>query len=308
MMTIGFNKPLYLLPFDHRGWFQTHLFGWKGQLAPEQMNQIASTKHVIYDGFKAAIEAGVPREKAGILVDEMFGAALLRDAATQGYLAACPVEKIGQEEFDFEYGKDFDKHIEVFRPTFCKALVRYNPEGDRASNLRQSDRLRRLSNYAHGNSRSLCMLELLVPPMKAQLDRLKRDERAYDLELRPRLMVQAIEELQSAQVEPDVWTIEGLNRREDCEKIIAAARRGGRKRVSCIIRARGEDDFKVRSLLTTASAVPGFVGFAVSRACFGEPLINWRRCKITRKEAVAIIAGRYLQAVRVFEKRVRVAA
>ncbi len=86
---------------------------------------------MIYDGFKAAVAGGVPKEKAGILVDEQFGAAILRDAAAEGFITACPAEKSGQEEFDFEYGEDFARHIEAFGPTFCKVLVRYNPEGDR---------------------------------------------------------------------------------------------------------------------------------------------------------------------------------
>ena len=30
MRTVGFDTSLYILPFDHRGWFQTKLFGWKG--------------------------------------------------------------------------------------------------------------------------------------------------------------------------------------------------------------------------------------------------------------------------------------
>ena len=47
-------------------------------------------------------------------------------------ITACPAEKSGQDEFDFEYGEDFARHIEAFDPTFCKVLVRYNPEGDRA--------------------------------------------------------------------------------------------------------------------------------------------------------------------------------
>src|SRR5207253_10174684 len=106
-MTIGFDKPLYVLPFDHRGSFQTKMFGWKGALTEEQTAQIAATKQVIYDGFKAAVAAGVPKEKAGILVDEQFGAAILRDAAKNRYSTACPAEKSGQDEFDFEYGEDF---------------------------------------------------------------------------------------------------------------------------------------------------------------------------------------------------------
>jgi len=32
MKTLGFDKPLYILPFDHRGSFQTKLFGWPGTL------------------------------------------------------------------------------------------------------------------------------------------------------------------------------------------------------------------------------------------------------------------------------------
>jgi myo-inositol catabolism protein IolC len=130
MTTHGYDKPLYVLSFDHRGSFETGMC-WKGALTPEQTAQIAAAKQVIYDGFKTAVAAGVPKEKAGILVDEQFGAAILRDAATRGYVTACPAEKSGQEEFDFEYGGDFAKHIEAFRPTFCKVLVRYNAEGGR---------------------------------------------------------------------------------------------------------------------------------------------------------------------------------
>src|SRR5712672_2602811 len=180
-MTYGYDKPLYFLPFDHRGSFETGMFGWKGGLTPERTAQIAATKQVIYDGFKAAIATGVPKEKAGILVDEQFGAAILRDARAQGYVTACPTEKSGQEEFNFEYCEEFAKHIEAFQPTFSKVLVRYNPEGDAALNRRQSDKLRRLSDYLHNQSRSKFLFELLVPPEKTQLDKVKGDQKAYDV-------------------------------------------------------------------------------------------------------------------------------
>jgi myo-inositol catabolism protein IolC len=261
VMNIGYDKPLYLQPFDHRGSFQTKMFGWKGKLTEEQTAQIAAAKQVIYDGFKVAVAAGVPKEKAGILVDEQFGAAILRDAAAHAYLTACPVEKSGQDEFDFDYGEDFAKHIEAFRPTLSKVLVRYNPEGDEALNQRQSSRLRRLSDYLHTESHRLFMFELLVPAEKAQLDRVKGDKKAYDLELRPGLMAQAIEQLQDAGVEADVWKIEGLDRREDCERIVAAAHRNGRDKVGCILLGRGEDDKKVYEWLTTADHSPGLHRF-----------------------------------------------
>src|SRR5205807_947350 len=199
----------------------------------------------------------------------------------------------GQDEFQFEYGEDFAEHIEAFHPTFCKVLVRYNPEGDPALNRRQAARLKRLSEYLHDKSRSRFMFELLVPAEEPQLDRLHGDTKAYDVELRPTLMVQAIEQLQDAQVEPDVWKIEGHDRREDCQRIVAAARRGGRTKVGCIILGRGEDDTKVREWLTTAASVPGFIGFAVGRTDFWEPLIEWRAKNSTREDAVAEIARRY---------------
>ncbi|MBV9084831.1 MAG: DUF2090 domain-containing protein [Acidobacteriaceae bacterium] len=303
MKTIGFDKPLYILPFDHRGSFQTRMFGWKGTLTLQQTAQIAAAKQVIYDAFQTALESGVPSDKAGILVDEQFGAAILRNAFAHGYSTACPAEKSGQDEFDFEYDDDFAKHIESFRPTFCKVLVRYNPEGDGALNTRQAARLKRLSDYLHEKSQSRFMFELLVPAEKEQLNRLKGDKRAYDLEVRPRLMVETIEELQDAGVEPDIWKIEGLDRREDCESVVAAARRGGREKVGCIILGRGEDDQKVDEWLTTASQVPGFIGFAVGRTSFWEPLVRWRANEITRQQAVSEIARRYCEFVDIFEER-----
>ncbi|MBV8413208.1 MAG: DUF2090 domain-containing protein [Alphaproteobacteria bacterium] len=301
-MTRGFDHPLYILPFDHRGSFQTGLFGWKPPISDAQTAEVVTSKQIIYDGFRAALAGGAPAQKAGILVDEQFGAAILRDAKAAGVVTACSAEKSGQKEFVFEYGEDFARHIEAFDPTFCKVLVRYNPEGDRTLNRRQAGRLKRLSDYlAHAN-RSLFMFELLVPAEKAQLERLKGDKKAYDLEVRPRLMIEAIRELQAAGVEPDLWKIEGLDRREDCQKIVATARAGGRDHVGCIVLGRGEDDAKVWEWLGVAAKVPGFVGFAVGRTVFWNPLVAWRAGKATPEQAANQIAGRYREFVDLFEE------
>lgn len=298
----GYKQSLYVLPFDHRGSFESGMFHWHGALNDEQTAQIAAAKQVIYDGFKAALAAGVPQQNAGILVDEQFGAAILRDARASGYHLACPVEKSGQEEFDFEYGDDFAAHIEAFQPTFAKVLVRYNAEGDAAMNQQQAARLKKLSDYLQKTNRSLFMFELLVPAEKAQLEKVNGDKKAYDRELRPELMVRAIQELQDAGVEPDVWKIEGLDSGEDCKRIVATARRGGRDGVGCIVLGRGEDEQKVQEWLTTAAAVPGFIGFAVGRTDFWDPLVAWREGRETREEAVLAIASRYREFVRVFEE------
>jgi len=302
MKTLGYNQPLYILPFDHRGSFETKMFGWHGKLTIAQTAEIAAAKQVIYDGFKAAIAAGAPKEKGGILVDEQFGAAILHDARANGFATACPAEKSGQDEFDFEYGDDFAKHVEAFRPTFCKVLVRYNPDGDAGLNQRQTARLKKLSDYLRAQSESRFMFELLVPAEPAQLERFNGDKKAYDLELRPKLMVQTIEQLQNAGVEPDVWKIEGLDRREDCEKIVIAAHRGGRDQVGCFVLGRGENDQKVHDWLTIASGVKGFIGFAVGRTDFWSPLVDFRAKKISREAAVTEIARRYREFVGIFEK------
>jgi myo-inositol catabolism protein IolC len=301
-MTIGFDKKLYILPFDHRGSFQTKMFGWKGTLSAEQTAQVAAAKQVIYDGYKAALKTGIQQDQTGILVDEQFGDAILKDASAHGYITACPAEKSGQDEFDFEYGDDFGKHIAKYNPTFCKVLVRYNPEGEVDLNKRQSARLKKLGEFLHGQTKSKYMFELLVPPEKAQLDKVKGDKHAYDLQLRPGLMVKAIEELQAAGVEADVWKIEGLDKSEDCAKVVAAARRGGRDKVGCIILGRGEDDKKVREWLSIAAAVPGFIGFAVGRTTFWDPVVAWKEKQMTHEAAVAEISRRFREWVDIFEK------
>jgi myo-inositol catabolism protein IolC len=302
-MPRGYDRPLYVQPFDHRGSFETKMFGWQSPLSDAQTAEIAAAKRVIYDGFLAALAGGVPKEKAAILVDEQFGAAILRDAAANNIATACPAEKSGQHEFAFEYGEDFARHIEAFDPTFCKVLVRYNPEGDGALNKRQAARLKRLSDFLASRGRSRFMFELIVPAEKVQLDRLGGDKKAYDLELRPRLMIEAIQELQDRGVEPDIWKLEGLDRREDCERIVAAARAGLRHTVGCIVLGRGEDDRKVREWLSVAATVPGYIGFAIGRTVFWDPLVAWRSKQATREETVAEIARRYREFVDLFERK-----
>ena len=300
-MSVGYDRPLYVLPFDHRGTFQKNMFGWSGTLSEEQTAKIADMKKVIYDGFKEALAKGVAQDKAGILVDEQFGAEILEDAAKHGYHTACPAEKSGQDEFDFEYGDDFAKHIEKFHPTFCKVLVRYNPEGDAAMNRRQAERLARSSTYLHSGGPSKFMFELLVPAEKAQLEKFGGDKKKYDRELRPSLMIKAIHDLQEAGVEADVWKIEGIETAEDCKKVVEVMKRGGRDQVGGIILGRGEDDTKVRQWLKTAASVPGFIGFAVGRTSFWDPLVEWKEGRKSREATVTEIARRYREWCDIFD-------
>lgn len=299
-MKLGYDKPLYVLPFDHRHSYGSEVFGFKDPYTPEQTAEVAASKQVVYEGYKLALAAGAPVDKSGILVDEEFGAAVLRDARKNGYHTAMPVEKSGQKEFDFEYGDQFARHIEEFDPTFTKVLVRYNPESDAAISKRQLDRLKRLSDYLHEHNR-LFMFELIVPPEKAQLDK-ALSKQAYDTQVRPELMVRSLGDIQAAGIEPDVWKIEGLDNRDDCKKIVAVARQGGRDSVGCIVLGRGESEQKVVEWLEVAAPVPGFIGFAVGRSTFLQTIVDLRAGKIDKAAGAKQIAGRFLKWIDIFEK------
>jgi myo-inositol catabolism protein IolC len=296
----GYERPLDILPFDHRHSYITGVFHWQEPLTPDQVEEIVASKQVIYDGFKAAVVDPAVRGRAGILVDEAFGAALLRDAAAHGYITCVSTEKSGQDEFDFEYGAAFAQHIQSVNPTFAKVLVRYNPDGDPAMNARQAERLHRLSDYL-ARTRRLFMFELLVPPERDQLERVGGSRAAYDRELRPGLMVDTIRALQDAGVEPDVWKIEGLDRRGECERIVEAARRDGRATVGCIVLGRGSDEQAVVRWLTVAAGVQGFIGFAVGRTTWLDAVTKWRAHTISRDIAVAQIAKRFREWAAIFE-------
>src|SRR5919199_1239210 len=129
-MALGYDGKLYVLAFDHRGSFQKKMFGIEGDPTPEQTETISDAKHLIFEGMRLASERGVDGQAVGVLVDEQFGGTIPQDAKNDGLKLAMPVEKSGQEEFDFQYESEFGDHIEQFDPDFSKVLVRYNPGED----------------------------------------------------------------------------------------------------------------------------------------------------------------------------------
>jgi myo-inositol catabolism protein IolC len=298
-MTLGYTKPLYILAFDHRGSFQKKMLGIEGPPTPEDAERISDAKAVIFEGFLRALEEGAQKEAAGMLVDEQFGADLARRGKKEGVVLAMPVEKSGQDEFDFEYGEDFGAHIEEFDPTFSKVLVRYNPEGDREMNARQSARLRRLSDWLHERDRRF-LFELLVPAEESQLASVGGDTDRYDKELRPELMRQSIRDLQAAGVEPDVWKIEGLDRREDCRAVAELVRSNGRDEVACVVLGRGADDAAVEHWLKQGSGVPGYIGFAIGRTIWWDPLKEYLAEATAREDATERISANYRRMIDVY--------
>ncbi|MFL5954614.1 MAG: 2-deoxy-5-keto-D-gluconate 6-phosphate aldolase domain-containing protein [Gaiellaceae bacterium] len=290
---LGYEGRLYVLAFDHRGSFEKMV----GDPA-----RVPGAKELIWEGFQRAIEEGAPKEFAGVLVDAQYGANVVREAKAGGYKLAMPVEKSGQNEFDFEYGEQFGEKIEEFDPDFSKVLVRYNPEGDAELNERQAAKLRRLSEWLHERHRKF-LFELLVPAEPAQLESVGGSEERYDVELRPQLMMEAMLQLQNNGVEPDIWKIEGMSDREACNEIAHLARREGRDRVSCIVLGRGASDEKVDEWLRAAAGLPGYEGFAIGRSIFAESVKAYAAdpAGFDREAAVEQIAQKYLRFIEVYE-------
>jgi myo-inositol catabolism protein IolC len=305
-MALGYSGKLYILAFDHRGSFQKKMFGIEGDPTPEQTDEIADAKLLIYEGLEKATEQGVDPHATGCLVDEQFGepTGVPQKAKDAGLLLAMPVEKSGQNEFDFDYGDDFGAHIEKFDPDFSKVLVRYNPEGDAGMNERQTERLKRLADWLHEHDRKF-LFELLVPAEEHQLEKVDGDADRYDAELRPELMRRTITEFQDAGVEADIWKIEGIDTQEDCERIAETCRRDGRDGVICVVLGRGANDDKVDHWLRQGAPVEGYAGFAIGRTIWWDALKGFKDGDLERDDATSQIAEKYLRFVQVYREAAR---
>jgi myo-inositol catabolism protein IolC len=302
-MALGYHGKLYILAFDHRGSFQKKMFGIQGDPTPEETETISDAKRLIFEGMVEAVSRGAEAGATGVLVDEQFGSDIPERAKEQGLKLAMPVEKSGQDEFDFEYGDDFGAHIEKFDPDFSKVLVRFNPGGDPVANEQQLERLLRLSNWLHENDRKF-LFELLVPATDEQLAAVGGDTDRYDAELRPQLMRLAIEAVQNFTIEVDIWKIEGVDEQSDAAMLAEQSRSGaGRENVVCVVLGRGASLEKVEHWLQVAAPVEGFVGFAIGRSIWWDALKGFLDKSLDRQAAVAQIADNYLHFIGVYERQ-----
>lgn len=306
MRTIGFDRPLFVQPFDHRGSFTKGFFGIKGR-PPEisaerdEHSPIAEAKTLVYRGLLRAIELGVPREHVGILVDAQFGSHILADAQAKGIPTAVCIEKSGQPVFDFEYGGRWVDHVRFIAPSMVKVLVRHHPEDDPVANREQLARLKQVSEFIHSGDDHYFMFELLVP---ATTESDKAAGERYDTEVRPNLMIEAIRQIQDFGVEPDIWKIEGLSSPDDARRVAAQTRSGaGREKVGCILLGRGSDEAQVHEWLRVAAPIDGYIGFAVGRTNFSEPLKSYLADPTPARAEAAIedIARNYKGCVDVWQ-------
>ncbi len=273
-MSIGYTKDLFILPFDHRSTFEKAGFSAKGGPA-SGWKDIAGLKLLIYEAFKKS--QSTIGEGAAILVDEKYGEKILLDAKENGITTLLTIEKSGREDFEFEYEKEFAEHIIKFSPTFAKVLIKVR---NGITDLTKEN-LKKLNSFCFGNGIKL-LIEIVSD---GNLD----------------LILKSIADLQDFSVEPDVWKVEGMDKREDLEKIVDLARRDGRNEVSIVILGRGEGKERVSNWIKVGAGVPGVIGFAVGRTVFWDPISEFNSEKINREEAIEKISENYIYFYNLFK-------
>ena len=297
----GYSNELYILAFDHRGTLTKGLLGVEGrQPTVDEASRVSSMKDIIFDGFIEAKNSGISGGDPAILVDETFGLQVQQKAKEIGIKYAAPVEKSGQKVFDFEYGDAFGEKIIEVDADFIKILVRWNPNDDIETREVQGKRIKILSDWIEENDRKF-LLEFLVPATDEQLESVDGDQSRYDSEIRPKLAVQVVEEMREKGADPDIWKIEGLDTKEDCEKVATSIKDGGREDVIAVVLGRGANDEKVNQWLRAGSSVDGYKGFAIGRSIFWNSLKGWHEDQKSREEAVSEIAESYLSFISVYQ-------
>lgn len=286
------DNPLLIMAMDHRESFGRTLFGVRDD-KPDAAQRAAmqAAKRLIYAGLTSALTQ-LPCGRGGVLVDERYGEPVIEAAHSGRVVLAVPVEHSGREWFELEWGQHWQQHVAAARPDFAKVLVRDNPGFPRELRGRQLSSLRQVSDGLAELGVPL-LYELLVPATESQLAAGGRAD-AYDRDIRPDLVVQVISDNQAAGVEPSVWKVEGLETADAARAVVAQIRAAGREHVDAIVLGRDAPAERLDRWLAVAAPVDGFVGFAIGRSIWEEPIADHNQGKISEDETIARIAGRYL--------------
>ena len=290
-------EPLLILAMDHRASFGRSLFGVRNDRPdPGQQAAMQAAKQLIYAGLARA-RGRLPGGRAGVLVDERFGQAVIDQARSDGTILAVPVERSGRDWFELEWGQDWLEHVGSIRPGFAKVLVRDNPAFPAPQREQQLGLLRQVSDALARLGVPL-LYELLVPATSGQLAGARRTPDAYDRDLRPDLVIGVIADNQAAGVEPAIWKVEGLETAEAARAVVAQMRSGGRDGVRAIVLGRDAPADRLDHWLAVAAPVDGFVGFAIGRSIWEDPISDHNQGRASEEQTISRIAERYLDFAR----------
>jgi myo-inositol catabolism protein IolC len=290
------ENPLLILAMDHRASFGRSLFGVSDDRPdPAQLAAIEAAKRLIYAGLARALPL-LPGGRAGVLVDERYGQPVIEAAHSADVVLAVPVERSGRDWFELEWDQDWLEHVASSRPDFAKVLVRDNPAFPRDRRDQQLRKLREVSDALRAVGMPL-LYELLVPATPDQLAAGETTD-GYDRDVRPGLVIQVIADNQAAGVEPAIWKVEGLETAEAARAVVTQIRAGGRGDVMAIVLGRDAPAERLEHWLAIAAPVDGFVGFAIGRSIWEDPITDHNNGKASEEETIGLIAERYLDFAR----------
>jgi myo-inositol catabolism protein IolC len=287
-------RALLILADDHRDSLEKELYKLTAPPTANEAARIRSDKMLVYRALVNATSTLPDGAQAGILVDEEYGTEVAELAADSGGLInlSMPLEASGKTWFEFAYGDGWKLHADTFRTDHAKVLIRDNPSLAVPDRLQQAERLKVVSAWAIETRRHL-IVELLVPPTDDDLKSVGGDRGRYDDELRPRLTLDVIGFLQDHGADPALWKVEGMDTSADAAAVAELAKRGGRT-ADCIILGRHASREDLDRWLDVAAPLPGYVGFAIGRSIWWDPLAAHLAGTISADVAEARIAENYL--------------
>jgi myo-inositol catabolism protein IolC len=268
------DRALLILADDHRDSLEKELYKLTAVPTDAQAARIRADKMLVYEALVDAMAKLPDHAQAGILIDEEYGADVAELAAkSDGRInLAMPIEASGKIWFEFAYGEDWRTHAGYFDTNHAKVLIRDNPGLSVQDRLQQAERLKIVSAWA-AETRHHLIIELLVPPTDDDLKSVGGDEKRYDDELRPKLTLTVIEFLQDHGADPAIWKVEGMDTTDAAAAVAELARRGGRE-ADCIVLGRHAPKEDLDRWLDIAAPLPGYVGFAIGRSIWWDPLAD----------------------------------
>lgn len=290
-------RQMYLLAADHRRSFEK-LFGLT-TVGARDRRQLIAAKVIVVEALAHAREQRPDLDSVGVLLDDEYGAEALAAAGRLGVQVALAFERSGQAVLDFEHA-DWRERIArldaTSPPCIVKVLVRHRADDHSAGHDVQLARLVEVSEECAGRSAPF-LLELLTPFTTAEQADTGVD--ALESQVRPRLVLDAIAELQARGVRPDLWKVEGIGDAARCAEVVAAVRAGGDDDVGVVVLGAGAPTETVNRWLRAAAA-GGYSGFAVGRSIWAEPLAEHAAGAITADDARRWIAASYCTFVDTF--------
>ena len=254
------------------------------QRLPWPSSTVLSARAAAYEGFLAGV-SGFATRGAGIMVDRTSCPAILHDAASRGFTTACNIGPLDALEEDGGL-EAISEHAAACEATFWKATVRLDPEADALIARRQAQRLGELMSQLRRTRRRL-ICDLVVVPAQGQL---AYGIHHYFLDLLPDLIARGMTLLAAAGVDPDLWVIEPLERRDDYLRVTSAVREV-RRDAACLVRIANHRDTAVREQGAVALSVPGVEGIAFGGAELWQSIAAWVAGRSSHREVVSDVGS-----------------